>query len=167
MDAYQHILVPVDFSELSARVIQRGKELSEAYQCELTLLNVVEALNMGIEPFGETAGLAVNAEAPREQSQQAREQLRELANTAGLSEQTAVEIIEGLPSTAITDYAERQGVDLIIIGHSAKKGLLGFLMGSTAATVVKQAKSDVFVVQATKAEGAEENTDALTDQVLA
>lgn len=77
----------------------------------------------------------------------AKTQLADLAKRMNLEETVQLVTFNGYPNVSINSYAEENQVDLIVIGHNAKHGLLGLLMGSTAETVTKHAKSDVLVMR--------------------
>ena len=148
MKAYQHVLVPVDFSPVSSRLINRGKELAAQYHSRLTLLHVVQDLPLTAQAFGDVPSITIEPELQAKLIDDAQKQLAELAKQLNLNYEVALEIAEGLPYDSIMEYVDDHEVDLIITGHSAKKGLFGFMMGSTAESIVKHSKCDVFVMQA-------------------
>lgn len=151
MFSYQHILVPVDFSPVSKRSINRAQELATHYQARLTLLHIVEDVPMGVTAFGDVGAIYLTPASQEQQTNSARIKLDDLAKDMQL-ENVQLEVIEGYPNTAINSYAEEHQVDLIVVGHSAKHGLLGILMGSTAETITKHAQCDVLVMRVPKAE---------------
>ena len=53
MFMYTHILVPVDFSPVSQRSINRAQELAAHYQAQLTVLHIVEDIPLGVAAFGD------------------------------------------------------------------------------------------------------------------
>jgi nucleotide-binding universal stress UspA family protein len=53
---------------------------------------------------------------------------------------------EGSAADAILNYAKNNDVDLIAIGRSGRSGLLGALIGNTAAHITEHAPCDVLVV---------------------
>jgi nucleotide-binding universal stress UspA family protein len=55
-------------------------------------------------------------------------------------------ILEGHAGRSLADFAEEVGADCIVIG-SHKPGLRGFLLGSTAARVVRHAPCSVHVLR--------------------
>jgi nucleotide-binding universal stress UspA family protein len=48
---------------------------------------------------------------------------------------------------AIVDYAEKENIDIIILGKSGRTGFKRILLGSTASGVVKYAHCHVLVVR--------------------
>jgi len=76
----------------------------------------------------------------------AREHLREMLDQIKPSgEHVAVEhhLLTGAPGLAILDFAERQGVDLIVLSSHGRTGLARFLLGSIAEQVVRNANCPV------------------------
>lgn len=147
MFKYQHILVPVDFSPVSKRSIHRAQELAALYQAGLTLLHIVEDIPLSMTAFGDVGAIYLTPASQEQQANSARVKLADLAKEMSLDTAVRLEVVEGYPNTSINTYAEENQVDLIVIGHSAKHGLLGLLMGSTAETVTKHAKCDVLVMR--------------------
>jgi universal stress protein A len=147
MFAYQHILVPVDFSPVSQRSIYRAQELAAQYQARLTLLHIVEDIPLGVTAFGDVGAIYMAPDTEEKLIEAAKTQLADLAKRMNLEETVQLVTFNGYPNVSINSYAEENQVDLIVIGHNAKHGLLGLLMGSTAETVTKHAKSDVLVMR--------------------
>lgn len=147
MNRYQNVLTPVDFSPISQDLARRAQELAEYYQAKLTLLHIIEDFPVGAEPFGEPGALIVPVEVQQAQFAEAHAQLQTLCEQLKLPDTTQLHAIEGLPSDTIIQYAQENTTDLIVMGHNSHKGFLGFMMGSTAATVLKQAECDVFIIQ--------------------
>lgn len=149
MNTYTHILAPVDFSEMSQTVAARALQLANQFKTPLTLLHVVQDIPAGSEPFSE-GSIVVNPETRDRQLKNAHDKLARLVAEldTGMREDTTIHevVSEGLPKDDLTAYAEDQDINLIVIGHSGKKGFLG-MMGSTAESVVHKAKCDVFVVR--------------------
>ena len=152
MFAYKNILVPVDFSPVSQRSINRASEIAAHYQAHLTLLHVVEDIPLGVAAFGDVGAVYMSPDTHDLVKETAQKQLAELAQQMQLGTEIKLKVIDGYANTSINDYAEDHHIDLIVIGHSAKSGFLGMLMGSTAETVAKHAKCDVLVMRIPKEE---------------
>lgn len=63
---------------------------------------------------------------------------RDAAKAAGVEAATAT--AEGDPATAILDYAEAHGVDLIVLGSRGLGAFRGMLFGGTSQKVAREAK---------------------------
>ena len=69
-----------------------------------------------------------------------------LAERIGEDKDAEIMVLHGHPGRTITDYAEKVGVDCIVVG-SHKPELQDFFLGSTAARVVRHAHCSVHVVR--------------------
>lgn len=146
MKNYQHLLAPIDFSNISSEVIQRAKNMAEIHDARLSLLHVVPDMPVGAEPFGEPSSLVLSEEIHEQQLSHAEEKMQELAEKFALPLSVERAVREGLITDTILEFVEEKNVDLIVIAHSGKKGFLG-LLGSTADAVVKSAHCDVMVIR--------------------
>ena len=134
---YTNILVPIDLSD-----VERGKAslaLAKhvgAEGCKIKLLNVVEeipAYAAAELPTGILDKTAKDAQAA-------------LTKIAGQDSNCSVEIRSGRAHPVILAASEEMGADLVIVG-SHKPGLQDYLLGSTAARVVRHSKCSVLVTR--------------------
>lgn len=135
---YKTILVPIDLahSELAGKLLDAANRLG-GKGARIILLNVVEDV-----PAYVAAQLPDNMFVQIQRN--ARKELEDIATAAPISAE--VEVRTGHPSTAILDAAEDGGADVIVVA-SHKPGLQDYLLGSTAARVVRHAKCSVFVLR--------------------
>ncbi|WP_456473775.1 TSUP family transporter [Candidatus Pyrohabitans sp.] len=75
---------------------------------------------------------------------EAAEELLELARSEGV--EASVRFREGLPEEEILLEKREQGCDLVILGDSGWRGMLGELIGSLSGHIVKHARVSVLVV---------------------
>lgn len=150
MKAYEHILVPVDFTHISSAIVARANELANFYQARLTLLNVLKDVPLGNVAFGGTEKLTMTPELRQKQVDLATDKLRKLANDLGIPANAALETTytAGKASEAIIQFVRENSVDLVVVGNSGKKGVLGF-MGSTAEATLKGVPCDVMAIRIT------------------
>lgn len=143
-NAYRRILVPVDFCDSCARVVEHAKEWAERDEAELRLLHIEEHFptdrsNEVITPEDEDPA----ADAKR----RASEQMRQMAAERGIA--SAVfdfASSAGAAKHEIVAYAGREGVDLIVIGSHGIHGPAD-LLGSTTDGVLHRAPCDVLLVR--------------------
>jgi nucleotide-binding universal stress UspA family protein len=123
---YQHILVPLDGSELAEAALAQIVPLAQRFMANVTLLQVVAEAEPGtIEDY-----------------------LRGAAQ--GLHDQAisvAIEYPEGRPSEVIIDRASQLGVDLIAMTSHGRGGLGRAVFGSVADEVLRQAPCPVLLVR--------------------
>ena len=142
---YQHILFAADFSDDALRVGERAREIAQRCGARLSLIHVVEDINISLGGGYEL--LPVLPELPDEALlREAREMLRELAQRLGVEH--AETGVVNAPSTkeGILDAARECGADLIVVGSHGRHGL-ALLLGSTANAVLHGAPCDVLAVR--------------------
>ena len=131
---YNNILVAM---ALDHGVSQNTMEIAKLLASEggkITALHVLE------EPHG-TANVRLREDLLQQGTDRARELFGEkLQNVTGVERKLVV----GHVSRTIVDYANENGVDCIVMG-SHKPGLADYLLGSTAARVVRHASCAVHV----------------------
>jgi universal stress protein A len=139
------ILVPVDFSDTSKKAFQYALKFAEQFDCEITLLNVVEPISAIIG-----APLAVEGVSDAEDELSAAE--KNLAILAAGSRTNGANPINssvriGHAPNEITKAAKDLDVDLIIIATHGYTNWRHVCIGSTAERVVRAAPCPVLVVR--------------------
>lgn len=140
------ILVPVDFSDVSSRVVTTAKDLARSFSSKLVLLHVSEPEPdfVGFEP-GPVAVRTTVAHDFRKEHQTLEELQAQLASE-GL-EVLALQI-QGPIVDKVLDEADKLGADLIVVGSHGHGALFEFLVGSVTSGVLRAAKCPVLVVPA-------------------
>jgi len=140
------ILVPIDFSDISSRVVNTAQELARSFGARLVLLHVSEPEPdfVGFEP----GPVAVRATVARDfrKEHQKLEELSAQASAGGL-DVLALQI-QGPIVDKVLDEADKQGADLIVLGSHGHGALFEFLVGSVTSGVLRAAKCPVLVVPA-------------------
>jgi nucleotide-binding universal stress UspA family protein len=138
------ILVPLDFSEHVAAVLEWAAHLAEEHGSRVVLFH---AYHLPVE-FQQLEGAYLppdfwtNVKAEAEQTLGGfAEDLRK----RGLEVESVV--AEGYAATAIVDEVDRQNADLIVIGTHGLSGLKHLLLGSIAERVVQKAPCPVLTVK--------------------
>lgn len=135
---FKNILIPVDLGDISRATdnFKRAAELIDEGG-KITLINVVEDIPTYVEfemPENYAAKHMVTAQ----------DHLENIVRNEGIK--AGFDVLRGRPGPAILDYAEENDVDLIIMA-SHKPELMDYLIGSTAARVVRHAKCSVMVIR--------------------
>ncbi|MFP4326721.1 MAG: universal stress protein [Paracoccaceae bacterium] len=134
---YSHILVPISFDDDrdAAGAVDVAKVLAEKGG-KVTLIHVMEKI----------PGYAISY-MPQDYLREARAAVEEeLAQMAAGLENGQGLVVEGHSGRTIVDWAEENGVDLIVIA-SHRPGMQNLLLGSTATQVVRQAPCAVHVIR--------------------
>jgi universal stress protein A len=144
---YTHILVPVDFSDASVRVLAHAKALAARFEASLELLHVVP------NPFiANTASLYVGMPLPSAfftgLEADARQRLDNLMTPAERERfKVKVTVKTGDPLVEIVDHARLAHADLIVMGTHGRTGVSHLFLGSVAERVVRTAHCPVMTVR--------------------
>jgi nucleotide-binding universal stress UspA family protein len=134
------VLLGYDGSAASGRASDFAVDLATRYGAELHVLAVARPPEFGTE---------VEAEAIIEQGR--RHLLKLLlplkSRLGGGALKASFEVAVGHPSEQILLYAERHGVDHIVVGHRGHSVLNRWLLGSVARQVIAHAPCAVTVVR--------------------
>jgi universal stress protein A len=139
---YSKILIAVDLSDDSARVVEKGREVAEHYGARVSLLHVVEFIP--VDPAGE-ALLPPPVDLEGDLVQGAKQRLDALCASQGLKDAPRrLEI--GVIKSEIVKAAAADKADLIVLGSHERHGL-ALLLGSTEKSILHKATCDVLAVR--------------------
>ncbi len=130
------ILVPLDGSELGELALDYAQELATSLNSEVHLVSACEKLS---EEDKHICELYLHKAAEKFRSQ--------LKEAGAILELKAV-AIAGEPSSAILDYAEKQGIGLIIIVSHGRSGIMTWATGGTANKIIHRAPMPVLLIRA-------------------
>ena len=134
------VLVPVDFSENSKKILEAAGYFSEICQAQLHVVFVVQS-------FDDYSGFFVPhmpvAKFEEEMVQAAEEKMENF-----LAGQKSIEakVLVGDVAEEIVRHAEESGVDLIVMGTHGYKGLEKVMFGSVAEKVVRSSPCPVLTI---------------------
>jgi nucleotide-binding universal stress UspA family protein len=143
---HKRVLLPLDGSTMAEQALPHAVEQAESFRSELILLRAISPLLPGIGLSPIELGWA-----KEQASEWARDYLESIATqvrTRGVP--VKVVIIQDSPHKAIAQFAEANGVDLIVICSQGQSGPSRWLMGSVADRVVRGATSPVLLVRASE-----------------
>ena len=156
MTPYKKILVPLDGSELAECALNHVKQLLDGCpDGEVVLLNAVVAdipwrsLNVGEEGHSITYDVNTYVKSLLDKSRRYLAKVK-YRLASGFSEGIKVktETLEtNRPSQTITDYAEKNGVDLIVIATHGYTGMRKMMLGSTALKVLHESNIPVLLIR--------------------
>lgn len=140
----QSILVPVDHSSPAATALE--------YACEhfpdasITALHVLYGPDFVVgHAQGAGEGFAADSAEAQATADSLLADVAERAADHGVSIETAMK--RGRIEPSITDYAEENDVDLIVIGSHGREGITRVTLGSVAEKVVRRSPVPVLVVR--------------------
>lgn len=139
---YRHILVAVDLTPDSRRVLKRALPIAERNQhARISVIHALEPLG-----FAYSGDMPMDThELQGQLERHAHTQLAALTNPVGIPHEHQ-HVVTGVANNEIQRFAEEEGVDLIVVGSHGRTGL-ALLFGSTSSGVLKGAKCDVLAVR--------------------
>jgi len=143
MERYKNILFPTDLSEGSKTIAGHVKLMAEKFGAEITVIYIANVGHYYSALEVPAAGIA-NFEA--EVVSTAEKQMKTFAGEVFKGLVVKTRVFAGNPADEIVEYAEKNGNDLIIMGHS-RAGIERVLLGSVAHRVVKLSQIPVMVVR--------------------
>ena len=136
----KNILVPVDGSEGADRAIENAVMLAETCGAKLNFLYVANINQLAINAVLSDAILDSVTKAGNVILDRALEMV-----PVGIEKESFSDT--GSPAVVILDFAESNGIDLIVMGSRGLGVVKGVLLGSISQYVVEQSKCPVLVVK--------------------
>ena len=137
MAIYQHILVPIDLTDKSQKLLARASAIAAMMEAKLSLIHTVD--EMYSPPPEEITEDETEMEDPVKTELAAFAEKNQIP-----SERCHLEY--GLTKTAIHSFVKNHEVDLVIMGSHGRHGVQ-LLLGSTANAVLHGATCDVLAVR--------------------
>jgi nucleotide-binding universal stress UspA family protein len=146
---YKKIMIATDGSDCSRLAIDKGIELARLSGGTVYAVHVIPTAYlfpidgdyfMGMNPYWESIH-----EALKNQGQKALDYIKDLGGVKGINVEST--LLEGNPSEELIQYADREKMDIIIIGTLGKTGLNRMLIGSVAGNVVRHSRVPVMIVR--------------------
>jgi nucleotide-binding universal stress UspA family protein len=142
MKEIKKIVVPVDFSKITAKLIEYSTYMAEKLSATMHFIHVVTYVTgdaMIGAPFAVEYEERMLADAQKKMSNLLEDNREKAPGCTG-------EVIVGDPVDTIVKTAKEKEADLIIIGTHGTKGLEKILLGSVAERVLKRAPCPVLTM---------------------
>jgi nucleotide-binding universal stress UspA family protein len=157
-NAFERILVAVDFSETTDAVVERASVLARLSDAELRLLHVAA-------PNPDFVGFEAGPDTVRNHvAEELREEHRALEALAEFLVRSSVRahplMVRGPTARTIVEQARRFGADLIVVGSRSHGALRRLLQGSVAEGVLHESAVPVLVVPFPRAEPASRSSES-------
>ena len=146
-------MVATDGSEQVRKAVDSAIEIAKLSDAKLYAVHVIALGGYSITPSKD----AEWEKAMKEQLTTEGKEATTYVENAGRAANIEVEsvILEGSPADEIVDFAEKNDIDLIVMGTQGKSAIQRFLIGSVAENVVRHSKKTVLVVRGETAEEGE------------
>jgi nucleotide-binding universal stress UspA family protein len=144
---FEKILVPVDGSETSWRAMEEARQLAEAFNGELIVINVIQPYNNAallVVPLDQATISQGNAELTKLGNsvlETAKEKMKDFKGKIDF-------ILEvGHPSERILAISKEKNCTAIVIGSRGLSGIAEFFLGSVSSKVSQYATVPVLIVK--------------------
>lgn len=142
---YQKIMIATDGSEFGKKAVETGIDIARLSGAKVYAVYVVIPAVHTARDFGwEKASM----EHFRAEGKKAVTFAEDAGRAAGIEVEPVM--LEGHPAEKIVEFAEQNGMDLIVMGTLGKTGLDRFLLGSVAENVIRHSKTPVLVIKGEK-----------------
>lgn len=141
---YRHVLVAVDLTKDSQKVLARAIPIARRNQAKLSIMHT-------LEPLGFAYGGDIPMDLTSIQDQlddHAKQRLAEIADPCDVPPEDQ-HVVVGMPDTEIHRFSKEHDVDLIVVGSHGRHGF-ALLLGSTSTGVLHGAHCDVLAVRVGK-----------------
>ena len=153
---YKKILVAFDGSEPSKRALDHAVNIAATWNSEVLILSVVPQVMMPVFP---DEGFGAAPLTAAQDMTDYQEKMKEIYGNALKDAENDIRngfgdlkvktlLLEGRPSSTIVEEAEKDGVDLIVIGSRGLGGITGWILGSTSRRVVESCTKPILIVKA-------------------
>jgi nucleotide-binding universal stress UspA family protein len=136
--AFNRVLCPFDFGQGSLKALDLARRVAIENEAALYLLHVCPTVTV---PLGGAVTVAPDVE------EAARKKLREVAATYLAKVPHELLVVTGDPARRIAQIQSALGIDLIVMGTFARRGVPRFFLGSVADQVVRSAACPVLTVK--------------------
>ena len=150
---YNKIMVPLDGSELAECVLPHVEAITTG--CKITDVVFVRVVNpirlpASVPARGDFAFREKDRQELKETlKQMAEAYLKKMVENTGLDGALlSYEVLEGKTADSLAHWAEKNGVDLIVIASHGRSGISRWVMGSVADRILRSACVPVLMIRA-------------------
>jgi len=146
-EMYQKVLVPLDSSKLAECALTHVRMMvKEGFAGEVTLLNVVHIDAPYSELYGKNFDINTIRKAYVDGARKYLAEVEAQLGTEGIRVKTEV-VEHNRPAPAITDYARKNGIELIVIATHGYTGLKKLMLGSVALSILHDSHTPVLLIR--------------------
>jgi nucleotide-binding universal stress UspA family protein len=147
------VLLTIDGSEQSMQAVEYAIDMAinQKSNVQIIAITVIELAKLNLSTFiaAPTYGLE-DLEEKRKQAKQWLSKIKKLVQVKSKNIEFKSDILENPTlkvSSLIIDYAERENVNLIVVGNRGRHGFKRLLLGSVASDIVTYSHCPVLVVK--------------------
>jgi len=155
VDMYRKILVALDGSEPSNNALEHAATIAKKFDAKLILVAVVQRMmipifpdeGFGAVPLSAAKDMAQYQDKMRVLYQNVLKEAEEKVKEEYPGVKTESILKEGRPSATIVEQAEKDDVDIIVLGSRGIGGYTGWILGSTSRRVVDSCTKPILIVK--------------------
>ena len=142
---FRKIMIATDGSELVKKAVDSAIEIAKLCHAKLYAVYVISFGGYSITPSKENAWEKAMKEQLIKEGKEATTYVENIGRAANIEVESV--ILEGNPVDKIVDFAEKNDIDLIVMGTQGKNVIERFLIGSVTENVVRRSKKLVLIVR--------------------
>ena len=141
-----NVLVPIDGSKYSSEGLRVASHFAKSNKARINILNVITSVaDVDLELSASERDKLLESLKRRGEDLLAR--AKDQMKSHGITDISTVLISGDSPAHEIVAFAEKEKIDLVVIGSKGKSATARFLLGSVASKVVKYSHCCVYVVK--------------------
>jgi nucleotide-binding universal stress UspA family protein len=144
---FKKVLIAFDGSDHAVKAFTVAEELAKRYNAQLIVLSAVELPFPNMVPRIPPADITAARDYAMDDAKTKVDSLALQAKTDGVDAKGEVLDKGGSPVKVILEYAEEEGVDLIVAGTRGLGGFSKMLLGSVSSGLVSHAHCGVLIVR--------------------
>jgi universal stress protein A len=141
---FEKILVPIDFSDYTERILDVATEISQKFGSEIHLLHVIPSMDY-LTPYETFLAVDNLVEVQKQIEQDVEQDLERVSQSLPVS--TTKVIRSGVAFVEIIDYVKTQNIGLVIMATHGRGALEHILLGSVAEKVGRRAACPVLTIR--------------------
>jgi len=142
---FDPILVPLDGSQLAECVLPHILAVASSFNAEITLLRILEKNQAGAAPqLFDLLNWQINKTRAALYLEKTKARFEETG------QRTRTVVLEGLEAEGITEYAQSQGMKLIILSSHGRNGLTQWGLSNITQKIILSAQTSLMIVRADK-----------------
>jgi nucleotide-binding universal stress UspA family protein len=157
---FDTILVPLDGSQLAECVLPHVVAIARSFDAEIVLLRMLEKNQAASAPLFDLLNWQINKTKASLYLEKTKARLQE----SGLRARAIV--LEGLVAEGITEYAQNQGMKLIVLSSHGNSGLTPWGVSSITQKIILSAPTSLFLVRAHQYHSGESSKTSVYQRIL-
>jgi nucleotide-binding universal stress UspA family protein len=142
---FRKIMVATDGSEEVRKAVDLAIEISKLSNEKLYAAYVVALGGYSISPYSDPDLEKAMKEYLNNEGKKATAYVENIGRTANVEVESI--ILDGNPADEILKFAEKNDIDLIVMGTQGKSAIQRFIIGSVAENVIRHSKKSVLIVR--------------------